>query len=218
MNRILPILIAIIAIVFYSCQKELLEERTNPPIDPPIDPPVNVDSSNLVDSMKGEWNFVQIDAVTESSSEFSVADSDKKTLAFMNYITKNNHGTVTIDDSVIHTIGITYTVSSTIKTYSYVDGVLNDSNENRVNMVFPETESIAPYKVVGPDSIYFTKGGFTDIAASRFRTKPSAAKVILEGNTLSFKQNLFKDTTQNIDGIPYHIIQTGTAVIKLQKP
>ncbi len=117
MKRILPILIAFTAIVFYSCQKELLE-GTNPPTDPPINPPVNVDSSNLIDSMKGNWNFVEIDAVTESTSEFSLAGSDKKTLAFMNYVTKNNHGTVTIDDSVIHTIGITYAVSSTIKTYT----------------------------------------------------------------------------------------------------
>lgn len=218
MKRILPILIAITAIAFCSCQKELQERTTNPPIDPPTDPPVNVDSSNLIDSMKGDWNFIEINAETESSSEFSLAGSNRKTLASMDYITKNNHGTVIINDSVIHTIGIAYTVSSTIKTYTYIDGVLNDSNENRVNMVFPETESIAPYKVVGPDSIFFAKGGFTDIAASRFKIKPAAAKVILQGNTLSFKQNIFKDTTQNIDGTSYHIVQTGTAIIKLQKP
>lgn len=218
MTKILSILLVIAAIGFYSCQKELRDLTTNPPIDPPIDPPVNVDSSNLIDSMKGNWNFVNITAETQSSSEFNLAGSDRRTLALLDYNTKNNGGTVSINDSVIHTIGITYTVSSTIKTYTYINGVINDSNENRVNMVFPETEAIAPYKVVGPDSIFFSKGGFTDLAASRFKTKPSAAKVILEGNTLSFKQNIFKDTTQNIDGTPYHIIQTGTAVIKLQKP
>ena len=83
---------------------------------------------------------------------------------------------------------------------------------------FPETESITPYKAVGPDSIFFPKGGFTDIAGSRVITKPSAAKIILEGNTLSFKQNIFADTIQNIDGTPYHIIQTGTAIIRMRKP
>ena len=191
MKKILPILITTAAIAFYSCQKELQDGTINPP-------PVDVDNSNLVDSMQGNWNFIEINAETESSSEFSLEGSTRKTLAFMDYNTQNNHGTISIDDSVIHAIGLTYSISSTIKTYTYIDGVLNDSNENRVNIVFPETESITPYKAVGPDSIFFPKGGFTDIAGSRVITKPSAAKIILEGNTLSFKQDIFADTTQNI--------------------
>ena len=137
MKKILPILITTAAIAFYSCQKELQDGTINPP-------PVDVDNSNLVDSMQGNWNFIEINAETESSSEFSLEGSTRKTLAFMDYNTQNNHGTISIDDSVIHAIGLTYSISSTIKTYTYIDGVLNDSNENRVNIVFPETESITP--------------------------------------------------------------------------
>ena len=185
MKRVFPVLIVITAIVFYSCQKELHDGATTPPVEPPV----NVDSSNLIDSIKGDWNFVDITAETQSSSEYVLPGSSRKTLAFMDYITTNNHGTVTIDDSMIHTMDITYTVSSTIKTYTYVDGVLIDSNETSINMAFPETESIAPYKVIGADSIFFPKGGFTDIAASRFKTRPSAAKkVVIEGNTLLFNK------------------------------
>ena len=217
MRRVLPTLIAIAAIAF-SCQKELQEFPSNPPIIPPTEPPVNVDSSNLIDSMKGDWNFVNITAATQSSTEFNILGVNRKTVAVLNYNTQNNGGTVTITDSMIHAVGITYTVSSTIKTYTYISGVLNDSSVSNVNLVFPETESMTPYKVVGPDSVFFAKGGFTDIAASRIKTKPVAAKVIFEGNALLFQQNIFKDSTQNIDGTDYHIIQTGTAVIKLQKP
>jgi hypothetical protein len=167
--------------------------------------------------IKGTWDFVSLNAETQASTEFNLGGFEQESTAQLNYVTENNGGKMIISDSVITTIGLTYTISSSIKTYSYRNGILIDSNEHPYSIAFSEPQSSCTYKMIGSDSISFPKGGFTNISASTLHTDPLAAKIILEGNTLKFKEYIYKDSTEVKLGITYRTIQTGTAVMTLYK-
>jgi len=209
-------LLLIIAATFtlFSCQKELDEITTITP--PPGDDGGN-DGSDTANAIVGTWNFVSMHAETESSTELLLPNVNQKTIAQLNYTTINNAGVVVITDSVMNSSGLTYTISSLIKTYTYQDSVLTDSGQAPVNITFPESATSSPYKLIGTDSIYFPKGGFTNIAAAKFKTNQNVAAIKLRGDTLTFNQNIYKDSIQTTSGIDYHIIQTGTAIITLVK-
>jgi|SRR4051812_16279331 len=165
----------------------------------------------------GTWDFVSIDAETQASTEFNFGGFAQKSIAQLNYVTENNGGKMIISDSVITSIGLTYSISSSIKTYNYRNGILTDSSEHPYNISFSEPQSFCTYKMIGSDSISFPKGGFTNISASTLHTDPLAAKIIFVGNTLKFKEYIYKDSTEVKMGITYHTIQTGTAIMTLYK-
>jgi hypothetical protein len=199
--------------LLFSCQKELDEITT---ITPPPDNGGN-EGGDTANSIIGNWNFVSITAETESTSEVNFPNIQQNTTAFLNYTTTNNAGIVVINDSEMNINGLAYTVSSTIKTYTYKNGVLSDSLETPFNITYPPTESSCIYKLIGTDSIFFPKNGFTNIAASKLKTTPPAAKINFRGDTLTFNQTIYKDTIQTASGIDYHIIQKGNAVITMVK-
>jgi hypothetical protein len=95
--------------------------------------------------------------------------------------------------------------------------MLIDSSEKPYNISFYEPQSSCTYKMIGNDSISFPKGGFTNIPASTFRTDLLAAKISVEGNTLTFKENIYKDSIEVRLDTVCHTIQRGTAMMTLQK-
>jgi hypothetical protein len=192
--------IAIIAIISFSCKKE--QETSYIKVN---------------DTFLGTWDFVSIDAKTQSSKEFNSDGFEAKLMAHLNYVTENNEGKMTISDSVITTTGLTYNISSSIKKYVYKNGILTDSSEHPYSIVFSEPQSSCTYTRIGNDSISFPKGGFINISASTLHTEALAAKIIFEGNTLKFKEYIYTDSTRSIRGITYHTIQTGTAIISLHR-
>ena len=201
MRRIF-VLFAALASILFSCKKHYYNETRIIRVGSPI---------------AGVWDFKSMDAQTQSSDEIKMGRLNQKTDATLNYVTENNDGRLMITDSVITAIGLTYTISSNIKTYNYRNGVLADSSETPYNISFYESQSTCTYKMIGDDSVSFPKGAFTNISASTLRTDPLAAKIIFKGDTLTFKEYIYKDTTVVKLGTVYHTIQTGTAVMNVVK-
>ena len=201
MRRIFVLFAALTGILF-SCKKHYYNETRIIPAGSPI---------------AGAWDFKSMDVQTQGSNEIKIGTLNQKTEATLNYISENNDGRLMITDSVITAIGLTYTISSSIKTYNYKNGVLTDSSETPYNISFYEPQSVCTYKMIGDDSVSFPKGGFTNISASTLRTDPLAAKISFKGDTLIFKESIYKDTTVVKLGTVYHTIQTGTAVMNVVK-
>ena len=165
----------------------------------------------------GSWNFISIDAQTQSSQDFKLGELNQRSEAQLNYITENNSGTIIFGDSVITALNLTYTISSEIKTYNYKNGILADSSTVPYDITFFEPQSYCKYKLISNDSISFPKGGFTNIAASTLRTDPLAAELIWDEYTLKLREHIYKDTTIIKLGTAYRTIQTGTAIMTLQR-
>jgi hypothetical protein len=201
-NRIL-VSITLATIILFSCHTETYYPETRR--DTPSNPIV------------GTWNFISMDAKTQSVENFNAAGFNQKSMAELNFVTENNGGKMIISDSVIASIGLTYTISSNITTYNYRNGILIDSSEKPYNTSFYEPQSSCTYKMIGSDSISFPKGGFTNISSSTLGTAPSAAKISFKDDTLTFKQYIYNDTTEIKLGTVYHTIQTGTATMTFQK-
>lgn len=188
-----------VSLALVSCQKHVYNE------------------TRIFNRLIGSWDFISIDAQTQSSQEYQLGELKQRSKAQLNYITENNSGKITFSDSVITIQNLTYTISSEIKTYNYKNDVLTDSNTVPYNITFFEPYSACKYKRISSDSIYFPKGGFTNIAASTLRTDPLAAQLIWDEYTLKLKEYIYKDTTILKMGVAYHTIQTGTAIMTLQR-
>ncbi|MFT4154386.1 hypothetical protein [Parafilimonas sp.] len=208
------ILLAGIAVYAYACQKEMDKTDENATDTEGTD---DTDSTNSSNTITGTWKFVSIEAQTQSISEITVGNTTQKLAVFLNYTTTDNSGTIVINDSAMNCSAIAYKISSEIKTYRYKNDVVTDSLTLPYIVTFPATDSYTPYTLIGTDSIFFRKGGFTNISAARFKVNPSAAQIQLKDSVLSFIQPLTKDTTESIEGIDYHTIVTGTAILTLNR-
>ena len=141
-----------VSLALFSCHKHVYNE------------------TRTFNRLLGTWDFTGMDAQTQSSQEYQAGEFTLRSEAQLNYITENNSGKITFGDSVITVQNLTYTISSEITTYNYKNGILTDSNTVPYNITFSEPFSTCKYKVISSDSIYFPKGGFTNIAASTLRT------------------------------------------------
>ncbi len=193
MKPILFVLISI-TIVSVSCKKEGSKNDivTNP--------------------ILGTWDFVSIEAQTQSAKEAKVGPLKQRMEATLNYVTTNNIGGLIIADSIITKTGLAYVISSQIQTRNYINGKLADSSQKPYNASFNDPSSSCDYKITG-DSISFPKGGFIRFSVSTIKADPLTARVSFNGDTLTLKEYVYKDSTETRMGLNYHNIQTGTATI-----
>jgi len=198
------------AICFASCQKEISDYVSGD------NSGGNTNGGDSSNNIIGDWNFVSAQTQTQSTSELNVLGKDDKTVSFTNYTTENNAGTISINDSTFKASSLTYTISSTIKTYTYQNGVLFDSMNIPFNYSLPPTNSISKYKLVGADSIYFPQGLFS-IGDTTMQAQPAGAKYTLSGTLLTFTQPVNIDSTEVVSGVSNHITATGAIVIKFLK-
>lgn len=206
------------SICILSCQKELTKTTTTTP--PPITDTTGTNNggdTTVENSIIGTWQFVSMEAKTKSSSEVLTGSINQRVEAFLDYLSTDNGGTIVINDSSMSCTGLTYKISSTIKTYRYHNNVLLDSVFTPYATTFPATDSYTPYQLGTEDSIFFRKGGFSNVSGSKYRVKPSAAKMELKGDVLTFIQPIIKDTVENVSGIDQHVIISGVAVITLNR-
>jgi hypothetical protein len=155
---------------FISCQKEVSG-----------DVPSTASSSG---TLIGNWKFVNLSAATESLVEVRDGIDVAKTITYSNYTTINNTGTIRFDATTMYANNLGYAVDALAKSYSYFNGVLEDSIEA------PFSGSIAPattqsnYKRIGTDSLYFEGGSIFNTSLGTITTQPNGAKLKWEGNKL----------------------------------
>jgi len=208
MKKTLLVLSAFIAIMIVSCQKELN--------DPTITGLTNgsggsggAGSTNIT----GNWKFVSISAVTQSTAQFSLAGTIFKTVTNSDYTSINNTGTVVITGNSMTATGVSYKVADTAFAFYYENNVLMDTIIQAINFQLPSYNTVSTYKQVSQDSIYFTSQGLDPSAGGG-----QGYRIALNGNILKMTTSVVKDTTINVGGgVTASQHETATAVTTLQR-
>lgn len=165
----------------------------------------------------GTWNFVSLEAHTQSTNEYVQDDTDYKAITLSNYTTINNTGTITFDSSDFNSVNIGYDISSIFNLYDYKNNILTDSSQLPFSYSIDSSNSTGSYQIIGSDSIYFSQGSFISYNGISEQSSPSGAKFSISGNTLTITQQFSKDTTEQYGDVVSYLTESGTAVIQLQK-
>ncbi|HVX25094.1 MAG TPA: hypothetical protein VHB70_02035 [Parafilimonas sp.] len=177
----------------------------------------NSDSDQNGTDITGTWNFVSLEAHTQSTVEYEQDDTDYKATTLSDYTTINNTGTITFDSSDLSSAGVGYDISSTLNVYNYKNNILTDSAQLPFNYSIDSSSSTGTYKIIGTDSIYFPQGGFVSYNGISQQSMASGGKFSINGNTLTITQQFVKDTTEVYGDIANYVTESGTVVVQLQK-
>lgn len=186
-------LLVFIAIIFASCGKDKS----------------NTDLSGI----QGTYKLKFLSAKTSST----VTDGDRgKAVTVSQYTTINNSGTIVIDASKFNGTGLTYEIKATATTSYYEDNQFIDSSSTPFNSIIPPTNSSAPYKLIGADSIYFENGSFaSDIGTGQ--NGGNGGKYTFSGKTLSIMQHATKDTMIRFSGETFRQVDVAQATFVMEK-
>lgn len=171
----------------------------------------------------GNYKLLYLSANIQAIDQESAGGQTQKTIAYNNYTTTNNAGTITFTKDSMSWKGLAYTADYTVLGYVYLNGVLTDS------VTFPFSESLNPvnattkYEVFGQDSIH-TQGGYPTSAlgstgsGSTALAPPSGGRFSFKGDTLFLTSKGFQSNPpQNISGVTVTSTAVGTTVIAMLK-
>ncbi|MES1223654.1 MAG: hypothetical protein ABUT20_49620 [Bacteroidota bacterium] len=150
-------------------------------------------------NVNGTYKFVSLTANTTSTVTITDGTTTDKTITKSVYTTKDNAGTLTIDDTKVVSTGLSYSIDTVVTVESYEDGVLTDTEEVPFQFDVPSSSATSEYKWVGTDSMYFASGSvFTD--GTTTPSGPSGAKIKLEGGKLYVTGKNEKTSQDNSSG------------------
>ena len=167
-------------------------------------------------SVDGTYDFKYMSIKSNSSIVGSAGD---KTVTTSDYSTINNGGTVIFNNGTLTAQAVTYSVDTKSMLYLYDGDDLITSSSYPFSYTIPANNPTGQYKIVGADSIYFPQGGLTGNidGTGSYQTIASGGHFSFSGNLLTIIQNFTKDSTFHGSGETYHIIETATASLILEK-
>ncbi len=198
MKKIIPLL-AVLAIVITSCQKEK-----------------SLEASQASD-IAGNWIFVSMSAKTKNVIEYDDGGDVMKSITTSEYTTINNKGGVKITGDKFISTGVGYDVSADAYAEMYENGNLLTSLTMPFDFSVPSSSSQAPYIRVNADSMYFTSGGFVDMGSGGIPSLPVGAKIKKDQNKLILTMNILQTSTQDVMGMVQKITNEATVVTTLQR-
>lgn len=186
-------------IIFAGCQKELADYTTNP------SDPGNTggNDSTAVNLLKGSWNFDSLHLDSKDSSFVNVDTFSTLTVTTLNYTSFGNNGTLIIDDSLFKFNNYTYSISTTGNATIYEDGVFVNNTDFPFVYYVPPANSVANYKLITSDSLYFPEGDFA-VADTSTTSKPYGLTFKVDSTSLVFTQKINIDSTYENAGLIYH--------------
>lgn len=199
------VLVLFASIFIVGCQKEVSE---NPP------------PTTATGGLAGNYKLVSVELESVVSMETKDGDDDEKTVTLTHYLSKDNKGTVKIDATTMATSNIAYTIDATMKGYIYTNGILQDSVTSPLQLSTPPISSVAPYEVIGTDSIYFSAGSFLmDASASSTPTasKASGGKFKVDGDKLYITSIINESGIKDVQGYQFNQTTKARSTTILQK-
>ena len=188
MKRNLFLMLSSILLLLASCKKD--------------------DAKTAATGIEGTYKLQSLSAQTNSTI---VGTDGEKEITTADYTSMNNAGTIVIDESNFKASGLSYEVNSTALASFYQDNQFVDSISEPFNVVIPPTNSTASYKLIGSDSIYFQNGSLASGIGG------NGGRYTLSGNVLTIKQNGSKDSTFQLSGVTFHVVETALATVVLEK-
>ena len=174
------------------------------------------DSPASATNIEGTYNF-KLMSVKGSTS--ILGSSGDKAVTVSDFSSINNGGTVVFNNGTITAQAFTYTVDTTAMLYLYDGDDVIASSSYPFSYTIPASNSVGQYKIVGADSIYFPQGGLTvNIdGTGPYETVGNGGHFSFSGNLLTITENVTKDSTFEDSGETYHLVETATASILLEK-
>jgi hypothetical protein len=142
MKTKLLFLAAMTAILLTSCQKEVSLQDDGGTITP---------NNNIL----GKWNFLGLNAKTNSSISYTEMGFALKAVALSDYDTENNAGTLEVTADKFFFKGIGHTIDDEAEVLTYVDGLLLDQTVEPFNVTTPPTDDTFDYVRNNNDSLTF---------------------------------------------------------------
>jgi hypothetical protein len=201
MKRFSILTLAICSLFFFvSCQKD--DSATN----------------NSNSAITGEWKFISLDVSTKSTVQYSDDGTAYKTITTSTYKTLDNSGDVKIDGNKVNTVNLAYRISSTAHGEFYENGALTDSLDFPFDFTAPPYNSVATYKKVGSDSLFFESGSFIEVQTGATTPgQPNGVKYKLENNKLVLYSSYTQTKTDVQQGIPMNVKEEAVISINLEK-
>jgi hypothetical protein len=157
--------------------------------------------------------------LTSKTNSTITGDDGEKAVTTSDYTTIDNQGTILFDNSNLSATGLTYTVDTIANVYLYQDNQLINSSSYPFQFTLPVSNSVASYKLIGADSIYFPGGSLTSGVggSGSIPTGPSGGRYSLNGKLLTLTQNASKDSTFVDSGITFHMTESAVSSVVMEK-
>ena len=179
------LLYATFLFVFTSCKKDSGSSNSSP------------------DALSGTWKFTSLNAQTEATDEYNVSGDDFKYVTTSDYNSENAAGTITFSGGTATSTAVSYSVDTFAYVTSYENNVFIETDTAPLSVTIPSASSVATYKIIGTDSVFFANGFVTSTDLSGGAPQPatpSGYKFHITGNVLTMTSAIVKDTTQDVGG------------------
>jgi|GEM_PF-1114739 len=167
-------------------------------------------------ALSGTYDFVSMQSSTRSTVSYSDQGSFYEDITDAVWQSKNNKGTVVIDDKNFTSNALSYSIDTTIRAYFYQDQVLQDSLDEPFSIDIPQSSGTSAYKLVTSDSLYFSGGSVLFNGASGSSTG-SGATFKWEGDILYLNASIVTDSTEDQGGFTALVHDEATVRIGLKK-
>ena len=167
-------------------------------------------------AIEGTYKLKYLTAKTNSTI---TGDDGEKAVTISDYTTIDNQGTIVFDNSNLSATGLSYTVDTIANVYLYQDNQLINSSSYPFQFTLPASNSVASYKLIGADSIYFPGGSLTAGVGGNgsIQAGPSGGRYSLNGKLLTLTQNASKDSTFIESGVTFHMSESAVSSVVMEK-
>jgi hypothetical protein len=160
-------------------------------------------SNSSPDALSGTWKFTSLNAQTEVTDEYNVSGDDFKYVTTSNYNSENTAGTITFSGGTATSTAVSYSVDTLVYVTSYENNVFMETDTTPLSVTIPSASSVATYKIIGTDSVFFANGFVTSTdltGGAPHPATPIGYKFHITGNVLTMSSAIVKDTAQGVGG------------------
>ena len=195
-----PLLISALILFITACQKEIDFQDS--------DNPSGGNNGGTNEELIDDWNFIGLNAITNTEVSVSESGQQVKAVAFSDYGTQNNTGTLKVTANQFIFSGVGHTVSDEVNIKLYLNGFLIDDADSAFNYTTPPTNTTIDYVRNSDDSLTFSNAIFTlpdPAGGGSAPTGPMGAKIRIANDTLSLTIKNTLDTTISQAGSPANL-------------
>jgi len=194
------LLISTIGLIFTACQKEIEFQDLNDP--------GGGNTGGVNGELVDDWNFIGLRAITNTAVTVTDAGQEVKAVAFSDYVTENNVGTLKVTDNQFIFSGIGHTVNDEVNIKLYLNGLLLDDADSAFNYTTPPSDNTIDYVRNSNDALTFTNAIFTlpdPAGGGSAPAGPMGARISISGDTLYVTVKNSLDTTISQGGAPANL-------------
>jgi hypothetical protein len=153
-------------------------------------------TNNGGDALSGTWKFTSLTSQSEATAEYNLGGDDFRDVT-------DNAGTISFSGGTATSTAISYSVDTTVYVASYEDNVFIENDSTPLSVTVPSSSSVATYKIIGTDSVFFANGFVTSTdltGGGPQAATPIGYKFHINGNILTMTSAIVRDTTEDFGG------------------